>query len=101
MKQGLLISLAAITLFIIAYGQTADESNRPVSKHGGVLYLGVETPFHGFDILNSGGLLIPSMSTLVNLIQEPLFRMDKQGRLIPVLGLSAESTGEANIWDIH
>jgi ABC-type transport system substrate-binding protein len=101
MKQGLLFSLAAIAFFIIGCGQPADESNKSVTKYGGVLYFGVETPFHGFDILNSGGLLIPSMSTLVNLIQEPLFRMDKQGRLIPVLGLSAESTGEGNLWDIH
>jgi 4-phytase/acid phosphatase/peptide/nickel transport system substrate-binding protein len=101
MKQGLILSLVAITFFIIGCGQPADESNKPVSKYGGVLYFGVETPFHGFDILNSGGLLIPSMSTLVNLIQEPLFRMDKKGRLLPVLGLSAESTGEGNIWVIR
>jgi 4-phytase/acid phosphatase/peptide/nickel transport system substrate-binding protein len=70
------------------------------SKYGGVLYFAVETPFHGFDVFSSGGLLIPSMSTLVNLIQEPLFRMDRDGTLIPVLGLSVKSSDSAKSWEI-
>ncbi len=72
------------------------------SKYGGALYFGVETGFHGFDVLGSGfgGLLIPSMATLNNLIQEPLFRMDKDGNSIPVLGLSATPSEDGFFWDI-
>ena len=79
-KPTILILLSLAFCLITACGQTKEQSKKPVSKYGGVLYFAVETPFHGFDIFSSGGLLIPSMCTLVNLIQEPLFRMDKEMR---------------------
>ncbi|MGD9308210.1 MAG: ABC transporter substrate-binding protein [Desulfosarcina sp.] len=99
-KPTILILLSLAFCLITACGQTKEQSKKPVSKYGGVLYFAVETPFHGFDIFSSGGLLIPSMSMLVNLIQEPLFRMDKQGQLIPVLGLSAEAFDKGKVWKI-
>jgi len=72
------------------------------SRFGGTLYFGVETDFTGFDVLNSqsGGLLLPSMATLNNLIQEPLFRIDGAGNLVPVLGLSAVPSKNNCVWDI-
>ncbi|MCP4691402.1 MAG: hypothetical protein GY859_25385 [Desulfobacterales bacterium] len=72
------------------------------SKYGGALYFGVETGFHGFDVLGTGagGLLIPSMATLNNLIQEPLFRTAGDGTLIPALGLSGAPSRDGASWDI-
>ncbi len=72
------------------------------TKYGGALYFGVETDFVGFDVLGavSGGLLIPSMATLNNLIQEPLFRMDREQNLIPALGLSASPSEKRDSWDV-
>jgi len=69
------------------------------TKTGGVLYFGIEVPFHGFDILETG-TLNPPTAHLNNLIQEPLFRMDRSGNLIPVLGLSATPLANETIWEI-
>jgi len=69
------------------------------TKTGGVLYFGIEVPFHGFDILETG-TLNPPTAPLNNLIQEPLFRMDTSGNLIPVLGLSATPLANETIWEI-
>jgi len=57
-KPTILILLAIAFCLITACGQTKEQSKKPVSKHGGVLYFAVETPFHGFDMFSSGGLLI-------------------------------------------
>jgi len=69
------------------------------TKTGGVLYFGIEVPFHGFDILETGKLNPPT-APLNNLIQEPLFRRDRSGSLIPVLGLSATPSENETIWEI-
>jgi len=53
------------------------------TKTGGVLYFGIEVPFHGFDILETS-TLNPPTAPLNNLIQEPLFRMDRSGNLISI-----------------
>ena len=48
-------------------------SQQKSSRYGGTLYIGVETPFHGFDILGvaSGGILLPAMAIINNGLQEP------------------------------
>lgn len=71
-----------------------------VAREGGVLYYGVEVPFQGFDVLKTGALN-PPLSPLFNLLLEPLFRMDREGRLIPVLGLSATASEEGTTWEIR
>ena len=70
------------------------------SKTGGVLYFGIEVPFHGFDVVETQALNPPT-APLNNLIQEPLFRKDRSGNLIPVLGLSAMPSADATNWDIQ
>jgi len=84
-------------LLLTGCGEKEPQSEQ---KHSGTIYFGVETPFHGFDILGSGGMLIPSMAAVNNLIQERLFRMDQAGNLIPVLGLSAIPLENGRFWDI-
>jgi len=84
-------------LLLTGCGEKEPQSEQ---KHAGTIYFGVETPFHGFDILGSGGMLIPSMATVNNLIQERLFRMDQAGNLIPILGLSATPLEDGRLWDI-
>jgi len=71
------------------------------SKYGGALYFGVETPFHGFEVLGTSGFINPTQAPLNNLIQEPLFRMDNAGNLIPVLGLSAAPSANGSVWDVE
>ncbi len=71
------------------------------TKTGGVLYFGIEAPFHGFDVLGTSGFINPTQAPLNNLIQEPLFRMDASGNLLPVLGLNAFPSANGSIWDIR
>lgn len=69
-------------------------------RHGGILTFGVENEFAGFDALKSGARLAINGAIANNTIQEPLFRMDKNGGLIPVLGLAAEATDGGKSWTI-
>ncbi len=99
---GAVVLLFAFTCIFGCGAPDKTESKPANTKYGGALYFGVETDFVGFDVLGvvSGGLLIPSMATLNNLIQEPLFRMDKEKNLIPVLGLSASPSETMDSWDV-
>jgi len=69
---------------------------------GGTIYFGTETPAYGLDVLGSGssGVLLPDMAVVNSAIQEPLFRMDREGSLIPVLGLSAVPEEDGRSWII-
>ncbi|MCP4021101.1 MAG: hypothetical protein GY729_04610 [Desulfobacteraceae bacterium] len=99
-KCCLLIGVAAFGL--CGCSQDAPVSKSKMSKYGGTLHVGTETGFYGFDIFGpgKGGELNPSMATLNNLIQEPLFRLDLSGNIIPVLGLSAILSDNNRAWDI-
>jgi peptide/nickel transport system substrate-binding protein len=94
----LMITCAAIFLFAGCGEKKSEEG--VTAKSGGTLYFGVETPFHGFDVLGTSGFINPTQAPLNNLIQEPLFRMDKSGNLIPVLGLTASPSENGIVWDI-
>ncbi len=94
-----LITLAALLLFIWLMGCGEKKTNTEITKRGGVLYFGIETPFQGFDILETG-FINPPQSPLINLIVEPLFRMDSSGALIPVLGLTASPASNGPDWEI-
>ena len=97
----LLIFISALGLGGCASDQTPSATK--TSKYGGTLYVGVETPYYGLDILGggAGGVLLPDMVMLNSLIQEPLFRMDRDGRLIPVLALSAVNSDDGLSWEIR
>ncbi len=99
-----LFSILFIVLFLISgCGSGAKQPDSIDANQGGVLYIGVETPFYGLDALGgaSGGVLLPDMATINSLIQEPLFRIDRSGRLIPVLGISATNTSGGRCWMIQ
>jgi len=88
------------SLFLLAFaGCSQKDMSSENTKVGGVLYFGIEVPFHGFDISETG-VLNPPTAPLNNLILELLFRMDKSDNLIPVLGLSATPFADGTIWEI-
>lgn len=96
----LLILLLVIPAWMGFTGCSQEKVSAENTKTGGVLYFGIEVPFHGFDILETGSLNPPT-APLNNLIQEPLFRMDRSGNLVPVLALSATPSANGTIWDIN
>ena len=96
---GIIIVLLFMAPFLLS-GCSQPKTFSNGQKTGGVLYFGTETSFHGFDVLASSGYLNPPMAPLNNLIQEPLFRMDHSGNLIPILGLSATPAADGRSWDI-
>jgi 4-phytase/acid phosphatase/peptide/nickel transport system substrate-binding protein len=93
--------LTCMACLLIAGCDTQSRSAN-TQKQGGTLYIGVETPFHGFDVLEvpSGGILLPAMAMIGSAVEEPLFRMDRAGSLISVLGLSATPSADGKTWDI-
>lgn len=99
------ISLYCLIVFFGSFflfnfiGCRQKETSTENSKPGGVLYFGIEVPFHGFDIVDTQ-VLNPPTAPLNNLIQEPLFRRDRSGILIPVLGLSATPSADDTIWEL-
>ncbi len=93
-----LILIIWFTLFFLT--GCGDKKELSDYKNKGTLYFGVESAFHGLDVMETSGMLIPSMAAVNNLIQEKLFRMDADGSLIPVLGLSALSSADGRSWDI-
>ena len=94
-----LIILLVIVVFTFLAGCGKKMEEPKDTKDGGVLYIGIEVPFHGFDILKQGSLN-PPQAPLNNLILEPLFRKDKPGNLVPILGLSAIPSADEKTWDI-
>jgi 4-phytase/acid phosphatase/peptide/nickel transport system substrate-binding protein len=67
---------------------------------GGTLKFGTENDFAGFEALQSGSRLAINGSIAANTIMEPLFRMDADGNLIPVLGLSMAQADDGKAWII-
>ena len=94
-----LIILLVLGALICLLGCDKEIDEPKDSKGGGTLYIGIEVPFHGFDILTQGSLN-PPQAPLNNLILEPLFRKDKSGNLVPILGLSATPSTRETTWDI-
>jgi len=99
-RYGILIILFATVICAGFSGCGGKKSPSINEKYGGVIYFGVEAPFHGFDVLGTSGFINPTQAPLNNLIQEPLFRMDQSGNLIPVLGLTATQSSDGSIWEI-
>ena len=96
---GCLIILLIMVFFVCLAGCGKKIEEPKDLRGGGTLYIGIEVPFHGFDLL-SQGTLNPPQAPLNNLILVPLFRKDKSGNLIPILGLSATPSDDKKAWDI-
>jgi 4-phytase/acid phosphatase/peptide/nickel transport system substrate-binding protein len=69
-------------------------------KYGGSLHVADEIDAAGFDAIKTRTLAgIGGMAG--NLVMERLFEMDKDSRLIPVLGLSATPSADGKTWTIR
>jgi 4-phytase/acid phosphatase/peptide/nickel transport system substrate-binding protein len=68
------------------------------AQHGGTLIFGADNEFAGFETLTSASRLAINGSIAANTIMEPLFRMDAQQNLIPVLGLTARESADGKLW---
>ncbi|MFO7713594.1 ABC transporter substrate-binding protein [Desulfosarcina sp.] len=90
----IVLVLLMISLFCVSNTFAANP------KMGGTLRFGTENDFAGFEVLKSSSRLAINGSVAANTIMEPLFRMDKGGNLIPVLGLSAEQSDDGKAWVI-
>jgi len=91
--------LCAILIIACIINCGLQEAPSENTRTGGFLYFGIEVPFHGFDVLQTGAINLPT-APLNNLIQEPLFRRDRSGDLVPVLGLSATPSADETTWEI-
>ena len=69
-------------------------------RMAGVLTFGTENDFAGFEVLKSSSRLAINGSIAANTIMEPLFRMDMDENLIPVLGLSLEESDNGKTWTV-
>lgn len=67
---------------------------------GGTLRFGTENDFAGFEVIKSSSRLAINGSIAANTIMEPLFRMDNEENLIPVLGLSAVRSDDGKTWTV-
>ncbi len=93
--RGCIVLCGVMTLTISSGIQTAYAA----PKYGGTLQVADEVDAGGFDAIKTrfmGG--IGGMAA--NLIMERLFKMDKESRLIPVLGLSALPSSDGKTWTI-
>ena len=68
-------------------------------KSGGRLVFGVENEFAGFDAIKIRGLAICG-AIANNTVNERLFDLDDSGRLIPILGLSADPSADGLTWTV-
>ncbi|WP_028584413.1 ABC transporter substrate-binding protein [Desulfogranum mediterraneum] len=69
-------------------------------KYGGSLQVADEMDARGFDAIQTRAL-VGNGGTAANLVMERLFKMDKDKRLIPVLGLSASPSSDGKTWTIR
>jgi len=97
-KKVIFLSVIFLIPFIIWFGQMTHRDNQ---KEDGTLYVGMEMPFYGLDVLGGSGILVPDMTIMNNLILERLFSLGPTGEIIPVLGMSATSSKGGKAWDIE
>jgi 4-phytase/acid phosphatase/peptide/nickel transport system substrate-binding protein len=91
------LAVLMILLFSLLFANTLLAAN---PKMGGTLKFGTENDFAGFEVFKSSSRLAINGSIAANTIMEPLFRMDNDENLIPVLGLSANLSADGKTWTI-
>jgi ABC-type transport system substrate-binding protein len=94
--RGRLVLCAVLTVTISVCAQVSHAD----PKYGGTLQVADEIDATGFDAIKARTLVgIGGMAA--NLVMERLFEMDKDSRLIPVLGLSATPSADGKTWTIR
>ncbi|MGD9274046.1 MAG: ABC transporter substrate-binding protein, partial [Desulfobacterales bacterium] len=95
------ISVAIMPLLIVIGWLCISNTFAAEPKTGGTLTFGTENDFAGFEVLKSSSRLAINGSIAANTIMEPLFRMDTDENLIPVLGLSLEQSDDGKTWTVN
>ena len=98
-KATCMVSPAIMTIVLILLGLSIS-TQASEHRYGGTLTFGVEAEFAGFEVIKSSSRLAINGATAANAIMEPLFKMDKDGNLVPVLGLSAKLSEDGTTWSI-
>jgi 4-phytase/acid phosphatase/peptide/nickel transport system substrate-binding protein len=95
LRRGLVLcAVLTVTIGLCAQVSYADP------KYGGTLQVADEIDATGFDAIKTRTM--PGIGGMTaNLVMERLFEMDKDSRLIPVLGLSATPSADGKIWTIR
>ena len=95
------VSLTALLIVVgLVLAGWASTAKAAEPRLGGVLNFGVENDFAGFDVMKSGSRLAINGAIANNTIQEPLFRLDRKGSPIPVLGLMAKADEGGKDWTV-
>jgi ABC-type transport system substrate-binding protein len=100
MKKKLQLDTLAVLMILLMRLFLANTALAANPKTGGTLRFGTENDFAGFEALKSSARLAINGSIAANTIMEPLFRMDNDENLIPVLGLSAENSDDGKTWTV-
>ena len=87
--------LAAALATGLATTPALAQAQAPV--RGGVLTIGVESDFEGFDPVKAG-VYSNSTVTAASLFYETLMRLDDKGNLIPALALSMTANEDGSVW---
>ena len=91
-------TVVAATVFLVTIATLAVSAAASGPPHGGTLTFGTESEFAGFEVIKFSSRLAINGSIAANTIMEPLFRLDADDNLVPVLGLSARATEEGKFW---
>ena len=98
--QRLLVGCAALAILAAGVFSPGIPA-RAGSGSGGILNFGTETDFAGFETLRSGARLSVNGAIAANTVMEPLFRMDDEDNLLPVLGLRATVSPDGLEWTVE
>src|SRR6185369_8638639 len=89
--------LCSITVMVCSVKGECAPTFQP--EYGGTLTVAVEADSRGFDPIKAGFLSAQARSAAMA-IEERLFDMDAKGKLVPELGLSANSSKDGKSWTI-
>ena len=95
--QGVVLS---ILLFLLIGWFSVGHALAERPRLGGTLEFGTENDFAGFEVLQSGSRLAINGAIAANTIMEPLFRMDAEGNMVPVLALSIQPSDDGKAYTI-
>ena len=96
-KKTTIISLILLLPFLVWFSFNTSDYNQ---KQDGTLYVGLEIPFYGIDVLRSGGMLNPETTTMSHLVMDRLFTLGATGQVNPMLGLTAQCSEDGKAWDL-
>ena len=97
-RTGRAVITAGVLLLMLGMPSIPAIASGPV--YGGILTFGTESEFAGFEAIQFASRLAINGSIAANTIMEPLFRLDADDNLTPVLALSAQVSEEGKLWTV-